>query len=510
MNSAEQRGSRFFVSYRRRAAEDARLARRLVDELRAAGHQVFIDVDIPVGTDWSAEITQRIRWCDYLVVLLSADSIDSEMVQGEVRLAHQQRRADGSPHVFPIRVRYAGALDYELNSYLGRLQHVAWNDPADDATVVGTILAAARTREGAGVAAAAPPLPAAAPTDDARRPQPSVDRTALLRPTGTLRLADRYYIQRPADAAIACVAAGEGETLVIKGPRQVGKSSLLVRYIAACRQAAKRVVYVDFQSISDAQLADYPAFLQGLLAVLLRRLERPVDTLPAIASGLDATDVVEAQILDRLDRPLVFAFDEVDRVLGRPWQKEFFALLRSWHNRRWEPAWARVDLALVIATEPYLLVDSADQSPFNVGELVTVGPFSAAAVGDLNQRYGAPLSAGECQALFELTNGQPYLTRVALYRLVADRDTPWSTLQTTADRDDGPFADHLKALLMIVHRAGLEAALREVIKRGRVPPGGDPLITYYRLRGAGLVNKDGERIVPANLLYARFFKKLLQ
>ena len=297
---------------------------------------------------------------------------------------------------------------------------------------------------------------------------------------------------------------------MIKGPRQVGKSSLLVRYVAACRQAAKRVVYVDFQSISDAQLADYPAFLQGLLAVLLRRLERPVDTLPAIESGLDATDVVEAQILDRLDGPLVFAFDEVDRVLGRPWQKEFFALLRSWHNRRWEPAWARVDLALVIATEPYLLVDSADQSPFNVGELVTVRPFSAAAVGDLNQRYGAPLSAGECQALFELTNGQPYLTRVALYRLVADPDTPWSTLQTTADRDDGPFADHLKALLMIVHRAGLEAALREVIKRGRVPPGGDPLITYYRLRGAGLVNKDGERIVPANLLYARFFKKLLQ
>lgn len=375
MNSVEQRGSRFFVSYRRRAVEDARLARRLVDELRAAGHQVFIDVDIPVGTDWSAEITQRIRWCDYLVVLLSADSIDSEMVQGEVRLAHQQRRADGSPHVFPIRVRYAGALDYELNSYLGRLQHVAWNDPADDATVVGTILAAARMREGAGVADAAPPLPAAAPTDDARRPQPSVDRTALLRPTGTLRLADRYYIQRPADAAMACVAAGEGETLVIKGPRQVGKSSLLVRYIAACRQAAKRVVYVDFQSISDAQLADYPAFLQGLLAVLLRRLERPVDTLPAIESGLDATDVVEAQILDRLDGPLVFAFDEVDRVLGRPWQKEFFALLRSWHNRRWEPAWARVDLALVIATEPYLLVDSADQSPFNVGELVTVRPF---------------------------------------------------------------------------------------------------------------------------------------
>lgn len=82
----------FFISYRRRAPDDARLASLLVSALRDAGHEVFIDVDIPVGTDWSAEITRRIRWCDYLVVLLSEDSIDSEMVQGEIRLARHHRR----------------------------------------------------------------------------------------------------------------------------------------------------------------------------------------------------------------------------------------------------------------------------------------------------------------------------------------------------------------------------------------------------------------------------------
>ena len=95
-------------------------------------------------------------------------------------------------------------------------------------------------------------------------------------------------------------------------------------------------------------------------------------------------------MLDRIEQPVVFAFEEVDRVLGRPWQKDFFAMLRTWHNSGWESAWEKVDLALVIATEPYLLVDSADQSPFNVGELVQLGPFSRAAVGELNERYGAP------------------------------------------------------------------------------------------------------------------------
>ncbi len=507
MSEPEIRPRRFFVSYRRRADDDARLATLLVDQLREVGHEVFIDVDIPLGTDWSAEIARRIEWCDYLVVLLSEDSIDSEMVQGEVRLARQYRRDDGSPHIFPVRIRYEGALDYELTSYLGRLQFILWRGSADDATVVSAILAAARAGEGAGetTTETAPEQPL---ITDERRPRPSVDRTALLRPTGTLKLDDRCYIKRPADDSVTRLAASNGETLVIKGARQMGKSSMLVRYVAACKHAGKTVAFLDFQGMSDAQLAEYPAFLQRVLTRILRRLELPEDNLPPVESGLDVTDLVENRVLDRVNGPVLFAFDEVDRVLGRPWQKDFFAMLRLWHNKRWEEAWGQVDLALVIATEPYLLVDSADQSPFNVGEIVQLGPFGATAVRELNERYGSPLSASQCQELFELTHGQPYLTRVALYRLVSDTDTTWRTLQTSADSDEGPFADHLKALLMALHRAGLEEAMREVVKRGRVP--GDDRLTYYKLRGAGLVTEEAGRTVPANLLYARFFKKLLR
>jgi hypothetical protein len=507
MSEPDDRPRRFFISYRRRAEDDARLARLLVERLREAGHEVFIDVEMPIGTDWSAETTRRIQWCDYLVVLLSEDSMDSEMVQGEVRLARHYRREDGSPFIFPIRVRYEGALDYELDAYVGRFQHIVWNGVADDATVLGAVLAAARKGEGPNQAPASAGPASVRVTEDERRPRPSVDPTALLRPTGTLRLDDRLYIRRAADAAIARAAKSTGETLVVKGARQVGKSSLLVRYIAARKGAGEKVAFVDFQGMSDAQLVSYPAFLQQFANILLRRLELRPDNLPQIESGLDITELVETRILDRVDGPVLFAFEECDRLLGRPWQSDFFGMLRSWHNRRWEPAWGKVDLALVIATEPYLLVDSENQSPFNVGEIVQLGPFDQACVSELNERYGAPLSAGQCEELFELTSGQPYLTRVALYRLVSEPNTSWAGLQASADSDQGPFGDHLKALLMLLHRAGLEEAMREVVKRGRVP-GGDRL-TYYRLRGAGLATEERGRTVPANLLYARFFKKCL-
>ena len=161
-----------FCQPHRRASEDAQLAKLLVDELRAAGHEVFIDVDMPIGVDWSAEITRRIRWCDYLVVLLSADSIDSEMVQGEVRLAHQNRREDGSPFIFPVRVRYEGRLDYELDAYLGRLQYLMWKRREDGSAIVAAILNAAQAGVGPGEAQSVV-SEGVAPETDQRRPRPA-------------------------------------------------------------------------------------------------------------------------------------------------------------------------------------------------------------------------------------------------------------------------------------------------------------------------------------------------
>ena len=86
---------RFFISYRRYADTDRQLASYLVERLERAGHEVFIDLQMPIGTRWVDEIERRITWCDYLVVLLSEDSIHSEMVQGEVRRAHKSCEKEG-------------------------------------------------------------------------------------------------------------------------------------------------------------------------------------------------------------------------------------------------------------------------------------------------------------------------------------------------------------------------------------------------------------------------------
>ena len=60
----------------------------------------------------------------------------SEMVLGEVRMAHRKRRKDGRPQILPVRVRYDEPLDYELDSYLARFQYLSWGGPAETSHVL--------------------------------------------------------------------------------------------------------------------------------------------------------------------------------------------------------------------------------------------------------------------------------------------------------------------------------------------------------------------------------------
>ena len=85
--SAKAVSAKLFLSYKRSIPADEKLAHAICDELKSAGHEVFIDVGMQIGTDWVAEIDRRIRWCDFLIVLLSEAAVKSEMVQAEVRLS---------------------------------------------------------------------------------------------------------------------------------------------------------------------------------------------------------------------------------------------------------------------------------------------------------------------------------------------------------------------------------------------------------------------------------------
>ncbi len=195
--------------------------------------------------------------------------------------------------------------------------------------------------------------------------------------------------------------------------------------------------------------------------------------------------------------------DEVERVFDTDFRSDFFSMLRSWHNdRAIDPRWKKLDLALVTSTEPYQLIENLNQSPFNVGEVLSLTDFSESGVKELNERMGHPLGDSQVSELMDLINGHPYLVRKALYLVGTQRST-FDQLIRTAASEESLFGDHLRYHFFRLHNtAQLVEAMRTVVSGERLTS--EDL--YWRLRGAGLVRRVGSDVRPRCRLYAEYFK----
>src|SRR5262249_48310456 len=138
-----------------------------------------------------------------------------------------------------------------------------------------------------------------------------------------------------------------------------------------------------------------------------------------------------------------------------PFASDFFGLVRSWHNSRsTEPGgpWTKLTVVIAYATEAHLFIQDLNQSPFNVGRRLDLEDFNIQQLVDLNGRYGGPVrSYEEVEELCALISGQPYLARKALDMLATGKLT-YTTLLDDSAREDGPFSDHLKRIIVSVSR----------------------------------------------------------
>jgi hypothetical protein len=203
---------------------------------------------------------------------------------------------------------------------------------------------------------------------------------------------------------------------------------------------------------------------------------------------------------------LLLAMDEVERMRTSPFCSDFFGMLRSWHNKRSDGGeLTRINMALVTSTEPYAFIQDLNQSPFNVGTVLDLRDFTPDEINELNRRHGHPLSTQQVTRISELLGGQPYLTRKALY-LTASKRVTFDEVVNNSSEDHGPFGDHLRNhLFRMSDYPELKSGLLQVIKYQRCV---DDHV-FLRLRGAGLIKRVGNQVLPRNSLYAEYFLKRL-
>ncbi len=500
-----------FISYKRDVAPDETVALELHRVLSQA-HEVAIDQSMLVGTKWQEWIDAQLHKADFLIVLLSEASVKSEMVMREVQKAHKLAYQKGKPKILPVRLAYQQPFQYPLGEYLNEINWAFWRDEKDTLGLIAELQQAISGGE----------LSINTQTLKEKLLQPSQAETLfaptpmaqpLELPEGTMDPESPFYVERPSDGVALSTILQQGVTITIKGPRQMGKSSLLIRIMNAARYFQKRVVFLDFQFFDKAALLDtdrfYRQFCQWLSLKL--RLEDQTEQwwqiYGSMGNPLTCTYYLQDYLLAELNSPIVLAMDEVESMFGTPFRTDFFGMLRGWHNSRaMEPIWKQLDLALVTSTEPYQLIEDLNQSPFNVGQVIDLADFSLEQVADLNHRHGTPFSTKQLNKLMDLLHGHPYLVRRALYLVASDLMSVDELFRRRLD-ERGPFGDHLRYHLSRVYdHTTLVKGLLQVFNSQTCP---DERV-FFRLRGAGLIRREEQKVVPRCRLYEMYFQEHLR
>jgi len=333
---------------------------------------------------------------------------------------------------------------------------------------------------------------------------------------GAMPLDSKFYVERQTDKDFQTAIQRRDSIVLIKGPRQVGKTSLLARGLQQARDAEVIVLLTDFQKLIDAQLQSLETFFIALGEMLADQVNSDVypedfkKWRPNRAPNLNFDLYFKSEILGKTNKPVLWGIDEADRLFLCDFSSEVFALFRTWHNERaLNPAspCSRLTLAIAYATETYLFIKDQNQSPFNVGTKLSLEDFTLQQLANLNQRYGSPLKNDkEIKHFHQLVGGQPYLVRCGLNDLVS-HNLSLEAFISTATRDNGTYGEHLRRIVMLLNRdEPLLEAMQKVLQDQSCPD----YDSFYRLRSAGILRGDSKDHVSLRCkIYEHYLKKHL-
>ena len=245
------------------------------------------------------------------------------------------------------------------------------------------------------------------------------------------------YIRRSADDHLL-ERLQRGDYCYVLVSRQMGKSSLMVHTLTRLVQQNITAVMVDLNSIGDDTTQEqwYYSLTEQLSGQL--GLNEEVDAFWDRSEGRTALQkwvgALEQMLRLHSDRSLVIFIDEIDQVRSLPFRTdEFFAAIRSFHNRRaMDPNFKRLTFCLIGVALPSDLIEDPRITPFNIAERIDLSDFTEEQVLALKAGLQRDEIQDELllQRVFYWTSGHPYLTQRLCRAIVED-----SSVQTAQEVD---------------------------------------------------------------------------
>ena len=316
---------------------------------------------------------------------------------------------------------------------------------------------------------------------------------------------------RPVLEGRACEVIGQpGALLRIKSPLGMGKSSLAIRVLAYAQSQGHRTVTLDLKQTNSQFFKDLDRFSQWFCASVGKKLGvcvKVADLWDDIFGPNDnCTDYFQNYVLT--GSPLTLALDNFDRIFEYPdIEVDFCGLLRGWHEKaKSDPQWSQLRLIIVYSQESYEPKD-INQSPFNVGVPIELGPWTIEQIVDLAGRYGLTLSSDEQDCLMALTGGHPQMVRLTLSPLTMG-DMTLDQIRATAATEAGIYRDHLlERLNYLEAHPKLKAAMQQVVAYDA--PVRLKSQEAYRLHSMGLIRRQNNDVLPLCDVYRAYFREHL-
>ena len=506
--------------------QDQKLAKLIENKLIQKSHSVFVDREAQTSMAWAENVAQQIKSADIVIPLVSDASCRSEIFSYQIEAAHDAaQKQNGAPTIIPCRVAFTEDLPDPIGGILAPITHFLWETEEDNDHLIQDLeerIDHIKERKDPvkltvkpGLRLVSKPAPKPKPIRVTIPVQTKPKGPLPLEPIGgAVPLNSEFYIKRIADKDFREALTRYDSIVLLKGARQIGKTSLLARGLQMSRERGAKVALTDFQKFNASNLADVSSFYISLAESLAEQLD--LDVLPSDTwderrgPNVNFERFIRREVLKNMNAPLVWGLDEVDRLFTCDYGSEVFGLFRSWHNERaLDPSgpWAGLTLCIAYATEAHLFITDMNQSPFNVGTRLALEDFSAEQIKELDERYGNPLKTEDEAKQFQtLLGGHPFLVRRGLHEMTT-RKISFAEFEAGADKEDGIFGDHLRRILVLLAK---DPELADVLK-GVI--NGQPCPTpesFYRLRSSGIIHGNSQNDCQTRCdLYARFLKQHL-